>query len=185
MSSAGALVTATGAQAAPLSRLQLIQPELSLSPLLPAKTKCIVIGGHEFCKDFDHNDKDKTTPPTDTKAAAKCPENQIKVKDRCTCPPGQVVFSDDVCREPAPSCPMGTDPKTGKCICPPGQVDFNDGTCGRPCGYGMSGKPPKCRCVTGATLQVTGPTTKACLCPDGKPPEEVDGNYACQNLGPQ
>ncbi len=61
----------------------------------------------------------------DAKAPAKCPENQIKVEGRCTCPPGQVVFSDDICRKPPTPCPMGTDPKTGKCICPPGQVDFN------------------------------------------------------------
>jgi hypothetical protein len=123
--------------------------------LLPATTKCITVNGRKFCKDFGHKNKDKDTTPADSKSGA-----------------------------PVSKCALGTH-SDGQCVCPKGQVNHADGSCGRPCGYGMSGVPPKCKCVTGATLHVTGPTTKGCVCPDGNPPKDVDGNYACQNLGPQ
>ena len=56
--------------------------------------------------------------------------------------------------------------------------------CYRPCGYGMLGKLPNCKCLNGATLQVTGPDTKGCLCPNGKPPEDIGGGYDCPDWKP-
>jgi hypothetical protein len=134
---------------------QLLNPEIA--PRQIVRAKCVVIAGIKFCGGKHENkDKSDTTPSSEPKT--ETPKMN--------------------------TCPLGTRPD-GQCQCPPGEMNYADGTCAKPCGYGMAGKPPHCHCVTGATLQVTGPTTKGCLCPDGKPPEEVDGNYACQNLGRQ
>ena len=74
----------------------------------------------------------------DAKAPAKCPENQIKVEGRCTCPPGQVVFSDDICRKPPTLMSNGHQSENRHVHLSTGAEECQlDGTCGRPCGYGM------------------------------------------------
>jgi hypothetical protein len=125
---------------------------------VPVKTKCITIGGKKFCKDFGHKNKDETPPPPDDKAAAPA----------------------------EPKCPKPNMIEVpGGCQCKPG-YEFGGGEgCVKKCAYGMIGSPPSCRCPLGAKLEMTGQFTKGCICEDGKKPEEVDGNYACQNLGPQ
>jgi hypothetical protein len=143
------------------------ESRVAMAPQPEKKEKCITIGDKRICLE-------------DLKKKSGKPEEKTKTEEKTETKP-----APPDAKTPPPPCPLGIDPATGMCRCPAGQVNYGDGTCGKPCGYGMSGKPPNCRCVTGAKLQVTGPLTKACLCLDGKPPEEVDANYACQNLGPQ
>jgi hypothetical protein len=141
---------------------------LATSPQPEKKDKCITIGDKRLCledlkkKSGKQGEKPKTeepaTPPADDKSAAPA----------------------------EPKCPKPNMIEVpGGCQCKPG-YEFGGGEgCVKKCGYGMIGTPPNCRCPLGAKLEMTGEFTKGCICEDGTKPEEVDGNYACQNLGPQ
>jgi hypothetical protein len=157
----------SGAPAGPLPSLQLLHPA---SPLLTAKSKCKL---KVVCDYF--------APANTCKHPPCCKkwhlEKVCAPKDSGTPKPDDKAVQN-------PSCPKGIDPKTGKCDCGPGWIADNDGGCYRPCGYGMTGKPPNCRCPTGAKLQVTGPTTKGCLCPNGKPPVDIGGGFDCPDYTP-
>jgi hypothetical protein len=131
------------------------------------KKKCITIGDKRFCMDDLKKNGGKPEEKTETKPAT---------------PP-----ADDKSASPAePKCPKPNMIEVaGGCQCKPG-YEFGGGEgCQKKCGYGMIGSPPDCRCPLGAKLEMTGQFTKGCICEDGKKPEEIDGNYACQNLGPQ
>jgi hypothetical protein len=135
--------------------------EAEATLVLPATKKCIVIGGHKFCKDFGKEDNDKGTkaPPAGDKSATPA--------------------------EPKCTKPNMIEVKPGVCACKPG-YDYGGGEgCEKKCAYGMVGTPPNCKCPTGATLEVTGKFTKGCICPDGRKPADVGDNYVCQYLGPQ